>query len=234
MNFFQFLSHSIIKKSFHFSVLLIERFSDLESVNQKAAELCNLPEGSLGKDIANCLDENGLRLIPKFESHDLKHVLLGYKMTPIDEIRLQAFMLGNGNWSIPSIAIMLFGATLLPGRWPVFFQDFKNGRRTKPISTWSINDFENEQTAFLRKCLFEKQASRQPVFSLEKISKCGAVVSILAGIFGMVFCLPFLFSSNLADLVGAGFPFVGGAVLTVGGLLVLSNLAKQEPIVYQV
>ena len=44
----------------------------------------------------------------------------------------------------------------------------------------------------------------------------------------MLFCLPFLFSSNVADLVGAGFPFVGGAILFVGGLLVLSNLSKMN------
>ena len=43
------------------------------------------------------------------------------------------------------------------------------------------------------------------------------IASILiggAGVFGMLFCFPFLWSANMADLVGAGFPFVGGAILT--------------------
>jgi hypothetical protein len=44
----------------------------------------------------------------------------------------------------------------------------------------------------------------------------------------MLFCLPFLFSSNMADLVGAGFPFVSGAILIAGGLLTLSNLSRTE------
>jgi hypothetical protein len=48
------------------------------------------------------------------------------------------------------------------------------------------------------------------------------------GVFGMLFCLPFLFSSNMADLVGAGFPFVGGATLVVGGLSTLSNLTQKN------
>ncbi|MEY3243209.1 MAG: hypothetical protein RIR11_4648 [Bacteroidota bacterium] len=59
-----------------------------------------------------------------------------------------------------------------------------------------------------------------------------AFTSITAGIFGMIFCLPFLFSSNIADLVGAGFPFVGGAILAVGGLVTLSNLTRGQTIEY--
>ena len=71
-------------------------------------------DGTLGKDIANCLEKNNLRFVPNYESHDLKHVLLDFKMTPVDEIRMQAFMLGNGNYSIPGFAIFIFGALLLP------------------------------------------------------------------------------------------------------------------------
>lgn len=44
----------------------------------------------------------------------------------------------------------------------------------------------------------------------------------LAGIFGMLFCFPFLWSANLADLVGAGFPFVGGALLVGTALISLA------------
>lgn len=45
--------------------------------------------------------------------------------------------------------------------------------------------------------------------NLERPPKVGSYLAILLGTFGMIFCLPFLFSSNLADIVGAGFPFVG-------------------------
>ena len=58
-----------------------------------------------------------------------------------------------------------------------------------------------------------------------KIKK-GAIVAIIAGIFGMLYCLPFLYSARIEDLVGAGFPFVGGAILVSGGLIALSNLVK--------
>ncbi|NQX86802.1 MAG: hypothetical protein HRT67_13030 [Flavobacteriaceae bacterium] len=63
---------------------------------------------------------------------------------------------------------------------------------------------------------------------MKRLTQFAAIAAVLAGVFGMLFCLPFLFSSNIADLIGAGFPFVGGAILVVGGLLALSNLTKEN------
>ncbi|MTI29261.1 hypothetical protein [Xanthovirga aplysinae] len=48
-----------------------------------------------------------------------------------------------------------------------------------------------------------------------------SVISMIAGIFGMLFCFPFLWSPRIEDLVGAGFPFVGGALLFGSGLITL-------------
>lgn len=59
----------------------------------------------------------------------------------------------------------------------------------------------------------------------EKIKATIDILSIStmgAGLFGMVFCFPFLWSALLEDLVGAGFPFVGGAVLFGSGLISLA------------
>ena len=67
-------------------------------------------------------------------------------------------------------------------------------------------------------------------FTLREISQYGSFVTIAAGIFECYFCFPFLWSSNIADLVGAGFPFVAGAILTIGGLINLSILSRQIPI----
>jgi hypothetical protein len=228
MTILKFISRTIIKKSFNLSVLTIEKFNDMTPCDQQVDELRKLPEGTLGRDIAKCLDDNKLRLVPKYESHDLKHVLLDFKMTPVDEIRMQAFMLGNGNYTIPCFAILTFGAILLPGKWTTLYADFKLGRTTKPISTWTIDEFAEKETTQLRKIVFEHSHNRQTIFTMKTITKYGAIASITAGIFGMIFCLPFLFSSSLADLVGAGFPFVGGAILAVGGLLALSNLSRPQ------
>ena len=59
---------------------------------------------------------------------------------------------------------------------------------------------------------------------ITKIINVAALLTMAAGAFGMLFCFPFLWSSNMADLVGAGFPFVAGAILIIGGLINLSIL----------
>ncbi len=227
MNIFQIIARTIIKKSFHLSVWTIEQFHDITVYEQKARQLKELPEGTLGKDIANCLERNNLRLVPNYESHDLKHVLLDFEMTPVDEIRMQAFMLGNGNYSIPSFAIFIFGALLLPDLWVTFYKDYKNGLNAKPIKTWTIEEYANCQTSTLRQIVLNYSTKQQTEFSMKSFVKFGAYIAIILGTFGMLFCLPFLFSNNMADLIGAGFPFVGGAIIASGGLITLSNLTRQ-------
>ena len=62
-----------------------------------------------------------------------------------------------------------------------------------------------------------------------KILTIVSIVIAFAGIAGMVITLPFLFSARMEDLVGAGFPFVGGSILVIGGLISLSiNLNKSK------
>jgi hypothetical protein len=230
MNILQHISRTIIKTSFHLSVWTIEQFHDISLYEQKVKKLHELPDGTLGKDIANCLEKNGLRLVPKYEDHDLKHVLLDFKMTPVDEIRMQAFMLGNGNYSIPSFAIFIFGLLLLPGLWTTFYKDFRNGRNSKPIATWTIEKYAHCKTSTLREIVFNYSPSQENNLDMKSFVKFGAYTAIALGTFGMLYCLPFLFSSSLPDLVGAGFPFLAGAIITSVGLITLSNLVKHSKI----
>ena len=224
------LPEKIIEKSFYLSVWTIEQFSDTENLKRKVEQLDKLEQGTLGKEIAKCLKGNNLNLVPNYESHDLKHTLLNFKMTPLDEIRMQAFMIGNGNWSIPSLAIFVYGAILLPSKWKLFKRDFQEGRKAISIKNWSIEEFADKQIDELREKVFnqrEEKLNPMKNLTIKEISQYGSFATIAAGIFGMLFCFPFLWSSNIADLVGAGFPFEGGAILTIGGLINLSILSRQ-------
>lgn len=225
MNLLRKTARKIIKKSFDFSITTIEYFSDMEVYNKQVSKLRKLKKGTLGKEIANCLDNYNLTLVPGFESHDLKHVLLDYKMTPEGEIRMQAFMIGNGNYSIPSFMILIFGSILLPDLWSVFYADFIKGKKSIPVSAWTIEKYANKDLDELRLQLQKPILNQRKTIEMRSLIKAAAYTAIMAGVFGMIFCLPFLFSSNMLDLVGAGFPFVGGAILCVGGLLTLSNLS---------
>lgn len=228
MNIFQHLSRSIINASFRLSVWAIEQFHDVKQYEEKAKTLKELPDGTLGKDIADCLERNGLRLVPGYESHDLKHVLLDFKMTPVDEIRLQAFMLGNGNYTIPSFAIFIFGIALLPDLWSTFYKDFILGRNSKQIKLWTIEDYAHYQTSDLRDSMLNYVPSRKNNLDMRALTRFGAYTATTLGTLGMLFCLPFLFSSSLPDLVGAGLPFIGGAIIASAGLIALSNLTKDK------
>ncbi len=224
------LPEKIIQKSFYLSVWIIEQFSETEELEKKVEQLDKLEEGTLGKEIAKCLKQNNLTLVPNYESHDLKHSLLKFEMTPLDEIRMQAFMIGNGNWSIPSLAIFIYGAILLPGKWKLFKEDYQQGRKATPIKDWTIDEFANKKIDELRENVFNQREQKlNPVknLTIREVSQYGSFATIAAGIFGMLFCFPFLWSSNIADLVGAGFPFVAGAILTIGGLINLSILSRQ-------
>lgn len=231
------LPQLIITLSFHLSVWLIERFSNIEKYQKKVDKLLELEKGTLGKDIAECLSNNKLRLVPGYESHDLKHVLLDYKMNPVDEIRMQAFMIGNGNISIPSLAIFLYGFLLLPHKWQTFYKDFKTGFASQPIKNWQIDQYSSFSTTDLRRKVIGTRNVEHPIqMKMKKLALIGSCMSMVLGALGMLYCLPFLFSSVLEDLVGAGFPFVGGAILFAAGLISFSinnkKLGLIQPISY--
>ena len=227
MNVLQLTSRKTIKYTFKLYIWVLQVTGKMEPHNKKVAALRLLPDETLGKQIANCLDEHNLKLVPRYESHDLKHVLLDYKMTPEDEIRLQAFLLGNGNYTIPCFLILAFGLTLLPDCWSAFYTDYKKGRNTMPITNWTIDEYATKNLAELRETLAQPYR-KVPVFTLKKVTQIGAYASTFGGILGMSICLPFLFSSSMEDLVGAGFPFIGAAILAVGGLLAMVNLANKN------
>jgi hypothetical protein len=146
-------------------------------------------------------------------------------MTPVDEIRMQVFMLGNGNISIPSLAIFLYGFILMPYKWNQFYKDFKLGLFSKSIKTWTMEQFAGKQTKELRGQVVN---TRQEIDVVKKLASIGSFSAIIAGLFGMIYCLPYLFSLILEDLIGAGFPFVGGAILFASGLISLSIQNKRK------
>ncbi|GGB74210.1 hypothetical protein GCM10007424_12660 [Flavobacterium suaedae] len=222
---FQKIARSIIKISFDFSIKIIESLNDMEPYKLKERKLSAMTDGTLGKAISNCLRDNNLSLVPGYESHDLKHVILGYEMTPVDEIRMQAFMLGNRNYTLPCFIILIFGMVLLPSKWSLFFKDFNKGRNAKPIALWSVEEYADKDLSVLQYEVFESASNPQNNINIVSII---SYIAMFAGVFGMLFCLPFLFSVSVADLVGAGFPFVGGAILFIGGLNALSNVSRQH------
>ena len=114
------------------------------------AALQGLPAGTLGRGVADLLAAHGLQLIPHYEDHDLKHVLLGYDMTPEDELKLKAFALGNGDWSITCVGFLLL-AVLTPEVWPALRHHYRRGRQVPPVFRWKLATYAAYDLASLRR-----------------------------------------------------------------------------------
>jgi len=116
-----------------------------KSCQQKLAYLRSLPEGTVGCDLAKMLDSRGLKLIPGFEKHDLNHLILGYDMTPEDELCMQAYLIGNGHWQLQCF-LFLSSAVLLPGLWSELWDHYQLGRQSKPLASLTLKDCMDQNT----------------------------------------------------------------------------------------
>lgn len=113
-------------------------------------ELIKYPDGTIGKDLVNMVINKNLDFIPKFESHDLKHFILGYGMNAEDEIKMQAFLLGNGNYTIPCLLFVSLGV-LMPDKWTCIKDAFKRGIRVPSILKLKIEDVAHLPTLELKR-----------------------------------------------------------------------------------
>jgi len=116
----------------------------------KLKEMRHLPKDTIGNDLAKILDLNNLKLIPKFENHDLKHLVLGYGMTTQDEIKMQAYLLGNGSRKLTCILFLLSGI-LFPSLWKEYYQEYQKGKSSPSILKLSLEDCMRMQTHDMRK-----------------------------------------------------------------------------------
>ncbi|MFK7920374.1 MAG: hypothetical protein AB8H47_00380 [Bacteroidia bacterium] len=122
----------------------------------------NLPADSIGHEYAKMLDQNDLKVIPQFAEHDLKHLILGYGMTSAEELKMQAYLLGNGNYSPICIGFLSFGI-LFPSLWEEFYAEFKKGKAAPSIFNLSLKDCMEKKSSELKRHFRETQ--RDPITS---------------------------------------------------------------------
>lgn len=119
-------------------------------------KLKKFPKETLGNDLAQFLEKENLSLMPKFESHDVYHVLFKYKTTVIDEARMQFFLMGNRKYSLYVIGSNLLAPFFFPEEIKSFFQEFKKGRKALSIAKWDFEFLLHEPTQSLRKMIFQQ------------------------------------------------------------------------------
>jgi hypothetical protein len=114
------------------TIWVLEKIYGSALLNVKLTHLRTLEPGTVGREIAEMLDSKNYRLIPKFENHDLKHIILDYDMTMKDEIRMQAYLVGNGNFTLPCLIFLALGL-FYPSIWKDLPGEFNCGRRANSI-----------------------------------------------------------------------------------------------------
>lgn len=120
------------------TIWALEKIYGARTLDSKLAHLRTLERDTVGKEIAEMLDHKGYRLIPKFENHDLKHIVLDYEMTMQDEIKMQAYLVGNGNRTLPCLIFLSLGL-FYPRIWRSLIQEYKLGKNTHSIHFLTID-----------------------------------------------------------------------------------------------
>lgn len=123
----------------------LQRFLHSKYKSKFSEEINYLPKGTVGRDLVDFLQENNFKLIPNYESHDLKHLLLGYGMSTLEEIKMQAFLWGNGNHSVLCIGFVI-SAIILPRKWGEIYNEYKRGKSVDVIIGLRLEHCMYEQT----------------------------------------------------------------------------------------
>lgn len=103
-------------------------------------ELAEMPEGTWGNELYRFLDDRALGYLPKYEEHDAYHTLLGYGTTVTEELKLQAFMFGNGSVTVAGRVLLMVGGLLFPSKWSMLRTEFRRGRRSSPLHRFVTED----------------------------------------------------------------------------------------------
>lgn len=91
-------------------------------------KLSALPYETVGNELWQVLNEQNLRLLPYYEKHDIKHVVLQYPFTDEGEVSLQFFMLGNGRISFRVLSTVIYGVITMPEFYSSFKKAFRKGK----------------------------------------------------------------------------------------------------------
>ena len=133
--------------------LLLKRFFPPKYWEYTLDDYQKMPLGSLGNDVAQYLERLHLDFMAGAEHHDVRHIILGYHMTVIDEVRMQVFMIGNGKRNLFSIALVFASIFLLPEYLQLFWKDFLRGKSSGDITSIEWCTLLTQETIALRQNL---------------------------------------------------------------------------------
>lgn len=91
-------------------------------------DLQGFPQGTVGFELFRFFQEHQLKMLPHYEKHDIKHVVLDFPPNETGEVCLQTFMLANGRITLPVVVSVLIGWLIMPEKWHEFMNAWSRGR----------------------------------------------------------------------------------------------------------
>lgn len=133
------------------AVPVLNFFRTVPKWSHSINDLRCLPVHSVGNDLAFFLDNRNLMLLPKYEVHDLLHVLLDYGTTPLEEMKLQGFMAGNGSSSFGGKVLFALGLLIKPEYYKAVRCELARGKNARAIRGIDFNTLVSRRTESLRR-----------------------------------------------------------------------------------
>jgi len=135
----------------HVALPMVLPFRKQNPFRFSMSELLELESGTLGRDLAEKLTKNGFHLLPNYERHDCKHLILEFEMDEKGEACMQFYFLGNRHCSFPVLITVTFCLFLMPDYWSSFYKNFKKGKKGKSFHGIDFNSMILKNTIDLKK-----------------------------------------------------------------------------------
>lgn len=109
-------------------------------------DLLVFKEGQLGHDYRCFLNRNQLDILPKFERHDIMHVLTATNTQVKNEVALQFYLLGNGKLSVYQVFVLISSIGFID-QLPLFIRSYKKGKQALPFHQLSYEELLHVNTS---------------------------------------------------------------------------------------
>ena len=122
-----------------FGVSVLELFGDNEQCRRQERAIADMPAGTVGHALHRFMTRHGFRLVPGYQRHDLKHVILGFATDAPDEMRMQAFMTGNAGFGFESFLALSF-LPWTPDMWADIPREILAGRHAGAVGGMDFDE----------------------------------------------------------------------------------------------
>jgi ubiquinone biosynthesis protein Coq4 len=128
-------------------------------------DMRQMPEGSLGRDLAYFLDKNKFDLLPHLEVHDVFHVFLGFEPTIVEESKMQFLLFGNGRRTTDVLGTVLSAMILLPDCWSELLHHYRMGKAYKKFIDWDYGNMLLVDTESFKKAIGIVNNSKTTIYA---------------------------------------------------------------------